>query len=207
MMSQGRLPKVSKEDVVLLRNEILVFSPRVKRWVRGKGFSLKELEAAGLNILIANRLGLPVDKRRKSTHEANIDLLRGITKKYNIVLPSTQTSPEKITKEAEAAKILPADLVVKIADQLVEFIDTAKRREVRKIQEVLVEAIRQDAPQILDKLDEKTLESIVNALLEDLSNAGLCSISQKFLTKKDWDPSKAKEMIINHLNKSLTIKR
>ena len=53
---------------------------RVRRtdggWRHGRGFSRRELRAVDLNDADAKRRSIPVDKRRRSTHQANIDELR-----------------------------------------------------------------------------------------------------------------------------------
>ena len=42
----------------------------------GRGFSLSELKAVGLTAEEAKRLSIPIDKRRRSTHEWNIRILQ-----------------------------------------------------------------------------------------------------------------------------------
>ena len=43
---------------------------------KGKGFSLDELREVGLNARQAKKLGIAVDKRRRSVREENIELLK-----------------------------------------------------------------------------------------------------------------------------------
>lgn len=47
----------------------------------GKGFSVNELKAAGISKQQAKQAKLPVDLRRKSQHEANIEAIKAHTKK------------------------------------------------------------------------------------------------------------------------------
>lgn len=42
----------------------------------GRGFSKRELEAVGLDFKTAMKLGLRIDKRRRSAHEWNIQALK-----------------------------------------------------------------------------------------------------------------------------------
>jgi large subunit ribosomal protein L13e len=54
-------------------------SPIVERGDRvreGKGFSKKELEAVELTMTKARSLGIPVDTRRKNSHDENIETLK-----------------------------------------------------------------------------------------------------------------------------------
>jgi len=42
----------------------------------GKGFSREELKKAGLSLKEALRLGIPVDSRRRTVHEDNINAVK-----------------------------------------------------------------------------------------------------------------------------------
>ncbi|MEM1930625.1 MAG: ribosomal protein L13e [Sulfolobales archaeon] len=48
---------------------------------RGRGFSLCELEKAGLNVEKSRSMGIPVDTRRRSCHEWNIRILQELLAK------------------------------------------------------------------------------------------------------------------------------
>jgi large subunit ribosomal protein L13e len=52
----------------------MVFRPETIR--EGRGFSLSEIQAAGLNAGEAEIYGIPVDLRRKSSHEENVEILK-----------------------------------------------------------------------------------------------------------------------------------
>ena len=47
----------------------------------GRGFSKGELKSAGLTLQDAKKLGIYVDKRRRSVHEKNVEALKELRKK------------------------------------------------------------------------------------------------------------------------------
>ncbi len=57
-----------------------ITGPRGKQ-KQGKGFSPDELKAAGVSKQQAKQTGLPVDMRRKSSHEINVKAIKAHTKK------------------------------------------------------------------------------------------------------------------------------
>lgn len=73
----------------------LVKSPRLIREGRippklreGKGFSLAELEEAGLTVDKAKRLRIYVDKRRRSKHKENVEALKRLIENKEAVKQS-----------------------------------------------------------------------------------------------------------------------
>lgn len=57
-----------------------VIRPRGKSKL-GKGFSPNELNAAGISKQQARKAGLPVDMRRKTSHEENVEAIKAHSKK------------------------------------------------------------------------------------------------------------------------------
>lgn len=49
----------------------------------GRGFSLNELRAAGITIDFAKRLGIPIDKRRRSSRGENVQMLKEFLQKIS----------------------------------------------------------------------------------------------------------------------------
>ena len=73
----------------------MVFRPETVR--EGRGFSVSEIQAVGLNPGEANILGIPVDLRRKSIHEENVEIL----KEY---VASAKENEIKIPKPKQTSK-------------------------------------------------------------------------------------------------------
>ncbi|OYT39985.1 MAG: 50S ribosomal protein L13e [Desulfurococcales archaeon ex4484_58] len=66
-----------KTPVPIVKKPILRKHGGIDQGVReGRGFSRGELEAVGLDFKKALKLGLRIDKRRKSVHEWNIKALK-----------------------------------------------------------------------------------------------------------------------------------
>lgn len=58
---------------------VRMIAPIVRRGSKvrtGRGFSLGELTEAGLNVGEARHLGVPVDTRRRTTHQENVESLK-----------------------------------------------------------------------------------------------------------------------------------
>ncbi len=60
---------------------VLTSTRRDKRKRLGRGFSLGELKEAGISLAEAKRMGIPVDRRRKTVHAWNIEALKKLVPK------------------------------------------------------------------------------------------------------------------------------
>jgi len=63
--------------------QAIVKSPKGKKRV-GRGFSLSELKTVGISIKEAKKLGIYIDKRRKSLHEENVKKIKELKKGKNV---------------------------------------------------------------------------------------------------------------------------
>lgn len=69
----------------------------------GKGFSPEELKKAGLNLQEAKAIELPIDFRRRTAHEENIEAIKTYaaqekTKQKSVPKPSKTETPAKPNK-------------------------------------------------------------------------------------------------------------
>lgn len=62
----------------MTKPEPLVYKPGTGslKTRRGRGFSIGELKEAGIDLNLAKKLGIYVDKRRKSVHRENVEALK-----------------------------------------------------------------------------------------------------------------------------------
>lgn len=93
---------------------------------RAKGFSLGEAKSAGLSLHLALRWGLPLDIRRRSVLDANVESVKGWT---------AHSKPMKKEKEGELKKL--EEEVVKVEKEVKKEAAKAKA-EVKKAEEKVV---------------------------------------------------------------------
>ncbi|RLG74473.1 MAG: 50S ribosomal protein L13e [Thermoprotei archaeon] len=62
----------------------------------GRGFSLGELREAGISEELAHDLGIPIDKRRRSVHEWNVQALREFKRKIEDLIQAKKAKPARI---------------------------------------------------------------------------------------------------------------
>jgi len=66
----------------------------------GKGFSSEELGKAGLTLAEAKRLEIPVDKRRRTVHDVNVEVVKAYAGKRKAeAKPEQKLQPKKKAKK------------------------------------------------------------------------------------------------------------
>jgi ribosomal protein L13E len=65
----------------------------------GRGFSPEELKKAGLNKAEARKIGLPVDLRRETAHDENVEAIKAYAEKQKAeAKPKPKPQPKKKPK-------------------------------------------------------------------------------------------------------------
>jgi large subunit ribosomal protein L13e len=64
----------------------------------GRGFSIGELKAVGIDVKLAKQLNIPVDSRRKGVHEENIESLRRFIEEIREVIEAKKAKPARNVK-------------------------------------------------------------------------------------------------------------
>ena len=64
----------------------------------GRGFSREELKKAGINLQEAKAIELPIDMRRKTAHDINVEAIKEFAEQEK-----TKRKPKPKSKEAESA--------------------------------------------------------------------------------------------------------
>jgi large subunit ribosomal protein L13e len=70
----------------------------------GRGFSSEELKKAGLNPAEARRLELPVDRRRKTAHDQNVEAIKAYVEKKKAEAKPKQKPQPQLKKKAKKSK-------------------------------------------------------------------------------------------------------
>ncbi len=203
----GGSERINSKHIREIRRGILVLSPGVRRLVRGKGFSIREIMEAGIGIDQARRLGIPIDKRRKTSYEHNINFLREIMEKFNIELVERrEVIEEKPIPPPERAPEVPRPEVPSIksiddlCENLVMFLDEKKRRRIDKIREAFREYVGALTKVGGMELSEEEIDNLLLQILDDLVMAGYGKRSEKMFSRtEEWDISLAREIIMDRL--------
>ena len=80
-----------------------VFKTREKKR-HGKGFSREELKRAGTNMTEALKLRIPLDPRRKTAHEENIETLKALMTQKKAEQKLRRQKPKKQKPEKQKPK-------------------------------------------------------------------------------------------------------
>jgi ribosomal protein L13E len=79
-----------------------IFKPDEKKHV-GRGFSREELKKAGVNLQEARRIELPIDFRRRTAHDENVEAVKTYAAQEK-AKPKNAAKPSTMKTDAAAGK-------------------------------------------------------------------------------------------------------
>ncbi|MEM1645790.1 MAG: ribosomal protein L13e [Ignisphaera sp.] len=82
-------PKIIKERGIVVSHRI------------GRGFSIGEIKQAGLTIQLAKQFNIPLDYRRRSVHQHNVDNLKKFVERIFTLISTKKTKPAKIVQQKQ----------------------------------------------------------------------------------------------------------
>jgi len=69
----------------------------------GRGYSVGELKAANISLSLAKQLNIPLDLRRKSIHEENVENLKKVLEQLSEVIKAKKTKPARLAVKAKTS--------------------------------------------------------------------------------------------------------
>ncbi|ADM26936.1 Ribosomal protein L13E [Ignisphaera aggregans DSM 17230] len=69
----------------------------------GRGYSIGELKAANISLSLAKQLNIPLDPRRKSVHEENVENLKKVLEQLSEVIRAKKTKPARLVVKAKTS--------------------------------------------------------------------------------------------------------
>jgi len=132
---QKKAQRVSPRPLNALRPTVRCMTNKYNMRIRsGRGFTLEELEAAGINRLAARGVGISVDHRRKNKSEEafqqNVQRLK-LYKSKLVVFPRKPTS--KRLKKGDASKDERKEVQQLLADKVMPIVENVPRIKARKL--------------------------------------------------------------------------
>lgn len=88
-------PPMVKSPKIIKERGVAAF-PRV-----GRGFSIGEIKQAGLTVQLARQFNIPLDFRRRSVHQHNVENLRKFAEKVSMLITVKKTKPAKIVQQKQ----------------------------------------------------------------------------------------------------------
>ncbi len=176
----------------------------------GKGFSLGEIIGAGLNVHEAKRLALRIDRRRKTTHESNINAIKTYIKEREEKLKREKEEEARKKPVQEAEKEAVSELtkieglnkkfakkLFKLKINSLDALSSAKAKDISKkigVSDTRVKLWIEDAKVLtgkvkpepeLEPVPEKIEEMAAEEVVEEIMKEEVDLTKIKSLTKED----------------------
>ncbi|WP_371803926.1 hypothetical protein [Candidatus Lokiarchaeum ossiferum] len=138
-------------------------------------FSRKELQSAGLNMTVAQKNDLCIDKRRKSCFEENVTILKSLEIKMPKGFKGIMVSKKETKSPANKKIEPPKKKVIKKEEPIKKVQDTPKKIEVAT-PSVEVPTMKNKKAEIIDYILSQKISQETEASLTKLKKADLLAM-------------------------------
>jgi large subunit ribosomal protein L13e len=102
-MSSERCCIVIEVPPPKVKRPVIVRYKGIERGFRvGRGYSIGEIRAAGLNLKLAKYLNIPIDPRRRSIHNENVESLKKFIEMVRELIEAKKAKPARMVTTIRA---------------------------------------------------------------------------------------------------------
>lgn len=134
-----------------------------------RGFSLSEIEKAGLSVRQVRTLGVYVDPRRRTLHEFNVQTLKTLIEEHQKQLKEAQKAKEKVEEEEKKKKKKKKEKKVKKVEKKKEIKKEKKKEKIEKVDLTEIKGVGKKKAETLEAAGVSSVEELIRTDTAELA--------------------------------------